>query len=100
MRTGRGIDAGLRQAEPLHRPAVHNMLLDDFGDIFRLHKPVPDRLRIDHDCGPVLALVQAAGLVGAYRRLQAGGGDRLLEQPLQLALAVRGAAATSAARSR
>ena len=89
MRTGRSVDAGLRQAEPLHRPAVHNMLLDDLSDIFRLHEAVPDRLRIDHDGWPVLALVQTTGFVGPYRRLQAGGADRLLEQLLQLALAVR-----------
>lgn len=98
MRTRYRVHACLGQAQPLHGPPVHHMLLDDLSHIFRPYKPVPDRFRVDHERGPVLALVQAGRLVGPYRRLQAGGADRLLEQLLKFAFTIRGAAATGTPR--
>ena len=98
MRARRGIHTAIGKPQPLHRPSVRDMFLDDLGHILWLHKPIPDRLRIDHYRRPVLALVQAAGLVGPHGRLQPGGADRLFEQLVQLALAVRCAASSGAAR--
>jgi hypothetical protein len=74
------------------------VLFYDLRHVLRLDKSIPDRLRIDHHRRPMLALVQAPGLIGAHSRLQARGADSFLEQPLQLSLAIRRAAATSAAR--
>ena len=45
--------------------------------------PVPDRFRIDHDIRPVLALVEASGLIGAHSSFESAFGEFLLEQLLQ-----------------
>ena len=60
------------------------VLGDDFIHIFELHKAVPDRLGIDHDDRAMLALVEAAGLVGADQMLQTGIFDSVLEGRFQL----------------
>ncbi len=48
------------------------MFSDDLLDVFEVDEAVPDCLRIDDDDGTVLALVEAAGLVGADMVLEAG----------------------------
>jgi len=73
MRAGLFIDARIGQTQPLHRPAIHQVLLHNLCGIFRLHMPIPDGLGIDDHRGPVLALVQASGLVDAHGISQAGG---------------------------
>jgi len=64
------IDAGLRQAKPPDGPPVYEVFLHDFFRVLRFYKPIPDGLRIHDDHGPVLALVQAGGLVHAHAVLQ------------------------------
>ena len=49
---------------------MFQMFLDDLAHILGLHEPIPDSLRIDHDDRPMLALIQAPGLVHADTALQ------------------------------
>jgi hypothetical protein len=67
-----GVEAGSRQAKPLHGAAMEKVLFDNLVHIFQLDEAVPDRLGIDDDHGAMLALVEAAGLVGANQVLEAG----------------------------
>ena len=70
VRAGLGVEARVGDPQPLHRPATHQVLVDDLRGIFRLHIAIPDGFGIDDDRGPVLALVKAAGLVDAHRAAQ------------------------------
>lgn len=62
------------------------MGFNDFVDICGSDVAVPDGIGIDHDIGPVLALIEAAGFIGADFVLQPTLRELLLEDPLQLAL--------------
>jgi hypothetical protein len=82
------VQTTIGQAQPLDRPAVDEVLLNDLADILQLHKAVPDRLGIDDNGGAVLALVQAPGLIGTNLVLQPSllqcvleGGFELLSAP-------------------
>jgi hypothetical protein len=66
------VEAGIRQAKRLDRPAVEELFVDDLLDVLHADKTEPDRLRTDHDDRPVFALVEAAGLIGPDMVLQAG----------------------------
>jgi len=70
------------------------MFGDDLIHIFDLHKAVPDGLGIDHDDGAVLALVEAAGLVGADEMLETRFFDGVLESGFELLAATGKAART------
>jgi hypothetical protein len=91
-----GIDAGIGYAEALDRSAVHQMLLDDLGRVFRLDPAVPDGLRVDHDGGAVLALVEAKGLVDTHVG-EAGRLGGLLELGENFALSISGAGGAGSA---
>ena len=91
MRTGLGVDARVGQAQALHRPAIHKVFLHNFRGIFGLHMPVPDRLGIDHNRRPMLALVEAAGFVDPDGISQARSLGELLQLRMQLALSIRSA---------
>ena len=69
---------------------MHQMLAHDFSHILWLDEPIPDRIRIHDHRRSVLALVQAAGLVGAHATFEACFFDFVLEGAVQLAFAVRG----------
>jgi hypothetical protein len=73
MGAGFSVDAPVRQAQAFDGPAMNQVLLDDLGGIFRLHMAVPDRIRVDHNRGAVLALIKAAGFVDAHLGAQPGG---------------------------
>ena len=88
MRARLGIDAGIGQAQSLHRAAIHQVLLHNLCGIFRLHMPVPDSLGIHDYGGPVLALIKATRLVNTDGISQAGGLGVLLQLPLEFALAI------------
>ena len=75
----RGVDARVGDAEPGHRRAADQMLVDDLGHVGERDAAVPDGLGIDHHRRAVLALIEAPGAIGAYAPLQAALGDRLLE---------------------
>jgi hypothetical protein len=66
MRTGFRIDALVREAKPFHWTPADQVLLHNFGRICRLHVPIPNRLRVNDDCGPMLALIEAARLVDPH----------------------------------
>jgi hypothetical protein len=79
MRTVLSIEAGIGEPQAFNGPAMDEVFAHDFIDIFESHKAVPDRFGIDHDGRPMLALVEAAGLVGANQMLEAGIFDGVLE---------------------
>ena len=97
MRATLSIQTGIGQAQARHRAAIHQVLADDLGDVFDVHEAVPDGLGIDDDGGAMLALVEAAGLVGADLVLQAGLLDGVLEGGFELLAAPRAAAWTRGA---
>jgi len=74
-----GIDAGAGKAEAFDGAAVEEVLLDDLFGVAGFGETVPDGVGIDDEDGPVLALVEAAGLVDANAVLEAGGFDGILE---------------------
>jgi len=73
MRAGPGIDARIGQSQPLHGPPVDQVLLHNLRGIPGRHMAVPHSLGIHDHRGPVLALVQAEGLVDAHRSSQTCG---------------------------
>jgi len=83
MLTGRGIQAGVRQSEPLHRSTANDMGFDDFLDIRVAHSAIPDGVRINDDVGSMLALVEAARLIRADAAFQPPLGQFLFEEFLQ-----------------
>jgi hypothetical protein len=68
---------------------MEKVLVDDLFHILQLDKTVPDRLGIDDDYGAMLALIEAAGLVGANQVLKTGILDSVLEGGLELFAALR-----------
>lgn len=93
MRTGFGVDAGVGDAETLDGAAVHQMLFDDFGRVFRLHAAVPDRLRVDHNGRPMFALIETKRFVDSDVG-QAGSLAQLLELRENFVLSIGGAGGT------
>ena len=54
----------IRHEQTGHDFAVQNVPFHNFGDVgFRFHA-VPDAFGIDHDAGPLRAMVQTPGFVG------------------------------------
>jgi hypothetical protein len=78
------IKAGSGQSQPFHRAAMHKVLVDNLIYIFKPDKAIPDSLGIDHNRWTVLALVEAAGLVGADKVLQSSLLDGILEGGFEL----------------
>jgi hypothetical protein len=91
MRTTFCVQAFIGQSQPFHRPPTHQVLCHNLFRIFRLHMPVPDRVGIHHHRGPMLALVQAAGLVDAHLGAQPGLARKLLQPRMQRARSIAGA---------
>ena len=94
MLAGFGVQARVRDAQSLDRLSADDVRFDDlihigFGDV-----AVPDRFGIDHKVGSMLALVEAAGLVGSHSAHEPVLRQFLLEELLQLGLG-RGIAASS-----
>ncbi len=79
-----GVEAGVWEAQTLDGTAVEEVLGDDLLDVFDVDEAVPDGLGVDHDDGPVLALVEAAGFVGSDVVLEAGFLDGVLEGGFEL----------------
>ena len=72
VRAALGVQALFGHAQAFHRPAAHQMFTDNFGRIFYMHIAIPDGFRVNDHHRPVLALVQATGLVDAHPRTQSG----------------------------
>jgi hypothetical protein len=79
----RGVDATLRQAETLDRPASHKVFADNFFHIRGLDRAVPDCIRVDDDGWAMLALVKAASLISPNRSGEAGGLQLVFEYGMQ-----------------
>jgi len=88
VRAGLGVEAFVGEAEALDGAAGDKVLVDDFGGVFKADVAVPDGLGVDDDCPAVFALVEAAGLVDADARCEAGGLGELLNGGVELGLAV------------
>ena len=83
-----GVEAGVGEAEALDGAVVEEVLGDDLVDVLEVDVAVPDGFGVDDDYGTMLALVEAAGLVGADVVLEAGFFDGVLEGWLELLTAV------------
>ena len=94
MRAMLGVEAGSGEAQPLHGAAMDEVLGDDLFYIFKLNEAVPDGFGIDHHRRAVLALIEAAGLVGTDKVLETCVFDGILEGGFKLLAAVRQAAWT------
>ena len=79
MLTNASIYARIPQSEALNRRATDNVAVNDFVHVCRCDATIPDRVRIDHDIRPVLALIEAARVIGSYSSLQSALGQLLLE---------------------
>jgi len=88
MGAGLGVEAFVGEAEAFHRAAADEVLVDDFGCVFRADMAVPDSLRVDDDGGAVFALIEAAGFVDADAGAEACGFDELLNGDVEFALAI------------
>ncbi len=55
--------------QPFHRPAVHQVLLDDGVDVGCARIAVPDTLRVDHDGRSLRTTIETTGLIDAHLTL-------------------------------
>ncbi len=85
MRAAFGVQTRIGDAQPLHGPAGDEVLAHDLFRVFGLDAAIPDGVRVDDDSGPVLALVEAAGLVDAHPAAQTGFARELLQARVQRA---------------
>ena len=88
MFAGCGVQAGIRQAKALDGLAAEDVRLDNLLDIGFGDVTVPDGVGVDHDGGAVLALIEAAGLIGPHTNscpgpLEPALGEFLFEEFLQ-----------------
>lgn len=79
MRAVLGVEAGVGEAEALDGTVVEEVLDNDLFDVPGVDVAVPDGFGVDDDDGAVLALVEAAGLVGTDVMLEAGFLDGIFE---------------------
>jgi hypothetical protein len=79
MFAGGSVEAGVGQHEAPHRFAPEDMRLNDLLDIGLGDVPIPHRLRVNHNVGTVLALVETARLVGTHFAFEAVFRQFLLE---------------------
>ena len=96
--TARGIQTFILQPQSFHRNPPDDVRLQISSTSASVTPPYQIGLGIDHEVRPVLALVQASGLVGANLALQPALSQFHLEQLLQFGLG--GGIATSARMSR
>jgi len=94
MRTTGRVQAGVRNQQPLHGFASNNVRFDDFIYVAGSHPAIPDVIGIDHHVRPVLALIEASGLIRSHTMFVSEHCQLLLERQLQLRLP-RGIAATA-----
>jgi hypothetical protein len=73
------VEAGFGEAEAFDGATVEDVLCDDLRHVLEFDEAVPDSLGVDDDGWAVLALVEAAGLVGADGVLEAGVFEGFLE---------------------
>ena len=71
MLANRGVETRVGDLEAPHGLIAEDMRLNNFLGIGESHVAVPDGFGIDDDGRSMLALVEAPGLVGSYRCLDA-----------------------------
>jgi len=59
---------------------MHQMFADDLLDILHMNKPIPNRIGIDHNNRPMLALIQTPQLIRANLPLQTRVFHRIFER--------------------
>jgi hypothetical protein len=95
VRAGFGVQTCIRNPQALDGPSVHQMLFYNLCRIRRRHAAVPDSLRVYHHVRPMLALIQASGLVDSHGAFQqpclACDLRMLLQLRKQFALSIHGA---------
>lgn len=80
------VQAVVFQHQALNRMPADNVGVHDFIHVRQRDTAIPDGLGIDHQIGPMLALVQASRLVGAHSAFQSALGQLHFEQLLQFGL--------------
>jgi hypothetical protein len=93
-----GVETGVRQAQALDRYVVHDVRLYNFVDVLHSHVAVPNTVGIDDDVWSMLALVQTACLIRAYRPLESTLGKHLFEALVQSSFLRRITTASRVAR--
>ncbi len=86
MCAGSCVEAGICQLESFYWFATDDVRIDDFVHVVFGHMSIPDGVRVDDNIRAVLALVEAAGLVGADFAFQAAFSQLLFEELLQAGL--------------
>jgi hypothetical protein len=89
----RGVQDIVGDAQAFYRFAIHNVRFDDFVDVVGAHAAIKNAFRIDSDSRAELALIKAAGLIGAHE-LDTAPRKFHFEETLQFALS-SGIAATA-----
>jgi hypothetical protein len=77
------VEARVGEPQAFDGQSTDDMRVYDFIDVRFRDVPVPNCFRIDDYVRPVLALVEAAGLIGAHPAFQSALGKFLLEEFLQ-----------------
>jgi hypothetical protein len=93
MFTAAGIQALVSQPESFHRTSSHDVGFHNLVYIIQRDSSIPDCFRINHNVWPMLALIQAAGVIGANSALQSELRQFLLESRVQFGPSARIAAA-------
>jgi hypothetical protein len=86
-----GVEAGVGEAEALDWAAMEDVFADNLVYVLEFDEAVPDGLGVNDDGGAVLALVEAAGLVGSDGVFETGGFEGVFEGVFEF-LAAAGAA--------
>ena len=92
------IELAVRDTQFVDNASIDNRFFDDAGHVGKLHFPIPDGLRIDHDGGPELTLIETTSGIGPDERLKATAFDFFFEGVAKGFAAVGIATAASVAR--
>src|SRR5581483_11437015 len=92
------VDTRVGQHQPSHRAPVANVLLNDLVGVCFADTSVPDCLGINDHGWPVLALIEASGLIGSHATAQSVFHQLAFEHFLQVRAAIRRAASAGMAR--
>lgn len=82
MRASWSVNASFGQHQAFDGFSANDVRFDDFFHVGGGHVPVPDRVRINDDIRPVLALIEAARLIRAHASIQAPLFEFLLKELL------------------
>jgi hypothetical protein len=98
MRARRCVHTAIREPQPGNRLATDQVTVDDLVDVRLGNASVPHGVGVDDHRRSVLALIEAARLVGTDAALQPTLGERLLEGLLKRVAGIRVTAAARVSR--